>query len=360
MGHETGMKLWRVIGVAAAAAVLLVGGGAVALMRAGQQALTTGPNGPETPGALGAPYNEVSIPSGGRRLDGFLVRAPSDCKDPPAVLIYHGFNETISYWAKTQRFLYKHCVSSLVFDPTGSGDSSRSASYGRVNQDAASAYVFARAIFSGSRLYVLGHSLGAAELLHAEPGFSPQPSGVIVANGFSSLRQFWAANGGAPILVSLIPDWWDNVEAIRKVRAPLLMVHSDIDKVVPLVEAQQVYQAAPTPKSFALVHGFPHNGLRRDPSMAWWSAPLAFMGSPGESSVKLPPPSSAVPSQPDSSLAEEISREAKVRNEAQGLAATAPAQPDAQPSFGPGAPAAPGLQPPGPPPPGLQPPGPRR
>ncbi len=316
------MKRWPALALGLAVILLTVGGCATL---AGQyfadQALTTGPNGPETPADLGAPYQKVSIPSGSRRLDAYLVRAPGDCADPPAILIYHGFDETISYWAATQQFLYLHCVTSLVFDPTGSGDSPRPTSVAKVGQDASSAYGFARsALGPKTRIYVLGHSMGNAILLQAEPGFSPQPSGVIVADAFSSLRDFYAIHGAPGILAHAMPDWWDNVVAVRQVHVPVLVIHSDADKLVPLEEARRIYAAAGQPKSMTVVHGFPHNGLRRKPSEAWWASVLTFVHSPGVSTTPLGPLAAPPPAKSASANESETAREERIRAEALSLA----------------------------------------
>jgi hypothetical protein len=50
--------------------------------------------------------------------------------------------ETISDWPKAQEFLYRHCVSSVVFDPSGSGDSPRPAKIEFFRQDSVAAYDF--------------------------------------------------------------------------------------------------------------------------------------------------------------------------------------------------------------------------
>ena len=243
-----------------------------------EKMLATGPNGPETPSSVGVPYDEVTIPSHGRQLDGFLVRAPASCKDAPAILIYHGFDETISKWVEVQKLLYDHCVSSLVFDPTGSGDSTKGASLIHLGEDTVSAYAFARTAFPApTRLYLLGHSMGDAVMLGAEPGFDPQPVGIIVANGFSSLHDFYAARG-AGLLTAGMPDWWDNTQAIARVRVPVLVVHSDADKLIPLEQAQRVYAAANDPKQLVIVHGFAHNGLRHNTTLEWWAPVLKFVG----------------------------------------------------------------------------------
>jgi hypothetical protein len=57
----------------------------------------------------------------------------------------------------------------------------------------------------------------------------------------------------------MIPDVWDNVEAVSRNRAPLLVVHSDTDAVNPVSMGQQIFDAAHDPKQMVVLHGFRHN-----------------------------------------------------------------------------------------------------
>ena len=75
-----------------------------------------------------------------------------------------------------------------------------------------------------------------------------------------------------------MPDWWDNTQAIARVRVPVLVVHSDADKLIPLEQAQRVYAAANDPKQLVIVHGFAHNGLRHNTTLEWWAPVLKFVG----------------------------------------------------------------------------------
>ena len=185
-------------------------------------ALTIGPNGAATPATLGVPFEHVAIPSRGRKLDSYIVSAEPSCGDPPVLLIHHGSQETISEWVKAQNFLYQHCVSSVVFDPSGSGDSSRPASIECVGQDAVSAYRFIVSRFPHSRVYVLGHSLGNGVMLDEIPNFPGPPKGVIVANTYSSLRHQSTIRKHllSRILVYVMPDWWNNVQAVKRIHIP--------------------------------------------------------------------------------------------------------------------------------------------
>jgi alpha-beta hydrolase superfamily lysophospholipase len=241
------------------------------------RALPTGPNGPETPQSVGIPFERVAIPSGARHLDSYFVAAPARCEDPPVILIYHGIKETISLWVKAQKFLYDHCVSSVVFDPTGSGDSSRPAHFDAVAEDAVAAYRAARAHFPNTRVFVMGHSMGNGPMLRAVPSLKPAPSGVIVASAFASLRAAGLRAGGSyATLAKLSPDWWNNVKSIRRVTVPVLVVHSRADQVNPVGEGQEIYAAANQPKTLALLDGFSHNSLYGRPAETWWGPVLAF------------------------------------------------------------------------------------
>ena len=118
--------------------VVALGFGLAALMNYLEaDVLSTGPNGPQTPAAVGLKFERVAIPSGASVLDGYLVRADAvACVDPPALLIFHGVKETISEWVGAQLFLHDHCVSSLVFDYAGSGNSSKPGSLAAITADA--------------------------------------------------------------------------------------------------------------------------------------------------------------------------------------------------------------------------------
>jgi alpha-beta hydrolase superfamily lysophospholipase len=287
--------------VALIAAVLLAGAAAgvadssriaLYLMEAG--ALTTGPNGPETPARVGVAYQRRWIASGPRRLDSYVVAAPASCTDPPVVLIYLGVHETISKWVSAQKFLHDHCVSSVAFDYTGSGDSSRPARFDAVNDDSVAAYEAVQNFFPGARIFVLSHSMGAGPMLEALPRFSTPPAGVIVDGAFSSLRDYGARAGGLyALLADLSPDWWNNRRAIARVRAPILIIHSDADQVIPVGDALRLFAAAREPKRLVIIHGYKHNAIYRAPVAGDWDPVLAFMARPFAPTSRRPAPSAA-------------------------------------------------------------------
>ena len=272
-------KSGRILFFSIAAIVLLTLNGCAALLHHFEpQFLETGPNGPETPRTVGLRYERIRVSSGLRQLDGYLVRAQASNERPMAILIFHGVKETISDWVYAQRFLYEGGVSSMVFDYSGHGDSSKPGTFRNLNEDAVAAYSFFVSRFPvGTRFCVLGHSMGNGPMLAAVPQFEPAPARVVVANPFTSLRDEGAQRGTWRIVLWLIPDVWNNVQNVRHVRSPMVVVHSDTDSVIPIAMGKKVFSAAPAPKQMIILHGFKHNALMKEPSSGWWNPVLRYM-----------------------------------------------------------------------------------
>jgi len=240
--------------------------------------LVTDPNGPETPATLGIPFERLKIASGNRQLDSFLVRAPSTCQVQAAVLVFHGVGETISQWVKAQRFLYDHCISSMVFDYSGHGESTKPGTFRNLRDDVVAAYTAFSVQFAGhGRRCVLGFSMGNGPMLESVADFRPAPACVVVAGAFSSLRDAGARRGSPRFVLYMIPDIWDNVEAVSRNHAPLLVVHSDADSVNPVAMGQRIFAAAADPKQMVVLHGLSHNAPYMNPTEEWWRPVVAFL-----------------------------------------------------------------------------------
>jgi len=241
--------------------------------------ISTGPNGPETPATVGLAYERLKIPSGNRLLDAYLVEAASSCRSRAALLIFHGVGETISQWVTVQRLLYDHCISSIVFDYSGNGNSSPPGTVRNLHQDAIAAYAQFHARFaSTSRVCALGFSMGNAVLLDAYTEFHPAPDCMIVGGAFSSASDGAVHAWGIPgWMAHGFPDQWNNVAAISRSHPPLLVVHSDADRTNPLWMGERIYQAAPQPKQLVMLHGLRHNAAYRGPIEQWWAPVVTFM-----------------------------------------------------------------------------------
>jgi fermentation-respiration switch protein FrsA (DUF1100 family) len=56
---------------------------------------------------------------------------------------------------------------------------------------------------------------------------------------------------------------YDVLEKVKKIRAPLLVVHGDRDEIVPPAQGKKVFDAAPEPKKLYVIPGASHNDTYR-------------------------------------------------------------------------------------------------
>ena len=258
-------------------AVVFVGIRRFAFLAVERRGLITAPNGPDTPQSYGAPFERLTIASGDRRLDATLVHAESD--SAPALLIFHGTAEAVSYWADTQALLRRHGVTSMVFDYSGFGNSTGRATAAHLEEDADSAYaVFIRRIGPTTRPYVLGYSLGTGIVFDAVQRWTPQPAGVVFAASYSSAREGAVAFGLVPRWATfLLPDLWNNVRDARNLRQPLLVLQSDADQLFPVSMAKAVFDAATVPKEMVVLRGYRHEDGHRHPTDEFWTPVVRFL-----------------------------------------------------------------------------------
>ncbi|MDX2184327.1 MAG: alpha/beta hydrolase [Gemmatimonadaceae bacterium] len=269
---------WKIISAAVVAtvALLLILGRAVAYRAIEHQGLITPPNGPETPLTFGAPFTSLSLTSGDRRLDAVAVDAAQD--SAPVIVVFHGTNEAVSYWADVQALWRSQGVASLVFDYSGFGRSTGRPSAVHCDEDARVAYAAARAHFGAHRRYiVIGYSLGTGILLAAAHAFQPAPAGLAVVSGYSSAKEAAVAFLGIPRFVSMaLPDLWNNVQSVRALTLPVLVLHSRDDKTFPMWMAEAVQRSAGGPSRLVQLSGFEHADGHLRPTVEYWRPVLDF------------------------------------------------------------------------------------
>jgi len=228
-----------------------------------RELLVTKPMGPETPADCGLDCERFVVTSGPRELQAWFVRPPADRVTRSAVLIFHGTHEAISQWVPAQRYLAEHGIASMVFDYSGYGDSTGAPTVANLRQDVQAAYrAFSLRTGPESSRFLLGYSLGTGCLLDGVPAFGDSFDGVALIAGFTSARAASIARGVLPRWLSFgLPDLYNNVRAVKRLRRPLLIVHSADDARLPAWMAERLLIAANEPKRLVMLAGLQHNGM---------------------------------------------------------------------------------------------------
>jgi fermentation-respiration switch protein FrsA (DUF1100 family) len=170
------------------------------------------------------------------------------------LLALHGNASNIANRAAIYDVLHKAPGNVLALEYRGYGHSEGSPSEAGIyrDADAAYAYVVQTKGVDAKRVIAFGQSLGTAVATHV--AMQHAVGGLILEAPFPSASRlarkvFWFLPGAS----LAVHGQFNTGEWIKSVRAPILIVHCEQDPVIPFAFGQEVYEAAPEPKTFVAV-----------------------------------------------------------------------------------------------------------
>lgn len=217
-----------------------------------------------TPAAIGLPYEDIHLRTeDGVALHGWLVSAPVKAGQVPrrTLLFFHGNAGNISHRLDSLRIFAELGLDVFIFDYRGYGRSGGSPSEEGTYRDAAAAWHWLtreRGIDPG-QIVLFGRSLGAAVAIELATG--TDPAGLIVESAFTSVPDLGAEL--YPFLpVRLLSRYrYDSLGRIASVKAPVLVVHSRGDEIIPFHHGQALFAAARRAKQFLELQGGHNDGF---------------------------------------------------------------------------------------------------
>jgi hypothetical protein len=206
-----------------------------------------------TPADVGLAYEDVALQTrDGVRLHAWFIPV----EQPRAsVLFCHGNAGNISHRLDSIRLLHSLGLQVLIFDYRGYGRSegtaSEKGSYRDV--DAAWHYLLEVRDLPEAGIIIFGRSLGAA--VAADLASRTRPAAVILESAFTSVPDM--AAGIYPWLpVRLLSRYrYDNLDKMALISAPLLLVHSRQDEIIPFAHGERLFERAREPKQFLEISG---------------------------------------------------------------------------------------------------------
>uniref|UniRef100_A0A8C4EJQ0 Si:ch211-117n7.6 n=1 Tax=Dicentrarchus labrax TaxID=13489 RepID=A0A8C4EJQ0_DICLA len=206
----------------------------------------------------------------------------------PVFIYLHGNTGTSIMCQQVLSALGYHA---LVLDYRGFGDSTGEPTEAGLTTDALYLYNWVKARSGNSLVVIWGHSLGTGVATNIAVKLTEQGvlfDGVILEGAFNSARQKMPGNPFAwyywtfPGFGYFFQEPWAENKAVfpteenlKKMRSPILFLHSEDDHLVPIHIAQQMYEVAANAQnaervklvSFEGSLGYLHNGLYRDPRL---------------------------------------------------------------------------------------------
>ena len=216
-----------------------------------------------TPDRLGMKFEELRIPVGSGADRGELQAwwIPAGQPNAPTLLYLHGNYRNIGNNLEHTLRLHNLGFNVLLSDYRGYGKSSGGRpNEAKVYQDAEAAwqYLLKQRGVKPQQAFIYGHSLGGAIAIDLAM-HHPEAAGLIIESSFTSMVEM-----GKLAYPFLPVDWlldqrFDALKKISRLKIPVLLIHGTWDKRVPVQMAQQLYAAAPQPKTLTLIEGGEHN-----------------------------------------------------------------------------------------------------
>jgi hypothetical protein len=212
-----------------------------------------------TPEAIGLAYQDITLgTTDGERLHGWFVPHPSA---RATLLFAHGNAGNISHRLESIRLFHELGLAVLIFDYRGYGRSSGTTTEQGTYRDADAAwrYLVDERGISPEAIVLFGRSLGAAVI--ADLAARTRPGAVILESAFTSVPDMAAR------LYPWLPVRWlasyryDNAEKVRKFTAPVMVIHSRDDEIIPFGQGEQLFAAANEPKQFLELDGGHNDGF---------------------------------------------------------------------------------------------------
>ncbi len=213
----------------------------------------------ETPGEAGLEYRDLVLDTDDReRLHGWWIGARGESLGH--LLLCHGNAGNIGDRVLHAELLTAGGFDVLLFDYRGYGRSSGRPSEEGTYRDAraALAWLLDQPEVDLSRLFYLGESLGGAVAL--DLALERPPAGLVLLSAFTGVREMSRLH--YPFVPAvLVPDVYPTLRRIRRLRAPLFVLHGDHDEIVPLSQGRTLFEVAPGPKRMHVFPGLGHNDL---------------------------------------------------------------------------------------------------
>jgi uncharacterized protein len=243
---------------------ILVSAALVAFLWFRQESMLFLPNIPSrqhmaTPDDIGLPYEALRIGTAdGEQLDAWFIPAR---QERAVLLFFHGNAGNISHRLDSLRIFHGLDLSVLILDYRGYGQSTGRPTEQGTYEDARAAwrYLVEERGVPADRIVLFGRSLGGAVAtwLAAEH----PPAGLIVESTFRSVPDLAAEIYWFLPVRQLARLEYPAEELISTVQAPVLVVHSREDEIIPFRHGEALHAAARRPKQLLELSGGHNTGF---------------------------------------------------------------------------------------------------
>jgi len=190
----------------------------------------------------------------------------SASKKFPSILYFHGNGETVGDYSYLSRFYNENGINLFVADYRGYGVSGGKPTVTNMISDSHKIFHRFKAILEEegfrSSYFLMGRSLGSIPAVEIAYHYQNQLRALIIDSGTANnFRQLWSHLESIENDISS-GNIFQNKEKIRSINIPTCIIHGEIDQIIPVQEAIDLYKnSAAEEKDIFIVSNAGHNDL---------------------------------------------------------------------------------------------------
>lgn len=175
----------------------------------------------------------------------------------PSILFFHGNGEIVADYDDLGPLVARMGVNFMPVDYRGYGRSGGSPSVSSMMKDCHAIYEFCRGWLSdsgfGGTFIVMGRSLGSASALELASSYAGRIDALIIDSGFAYALPLLRLIGADPDRLGLREEeGFRNTDKIRQFRGPTLVIHAELDHIIPYSDGVTLFESSPAERKTML------------------------------------------------------------------------------------------------------------
>ena len=185
----------------------------------------------------------------------------------PNILFFHGNGEIVADYDEMGPLYNRIGVNFLPMDYRGYGRSTGEPTITNMMKDCHIIFDFVKNWLSEEGykgpLILMGRSLGSASALELVSHYKDEVDGLIIESGFAFSGPLFQLLGIDLKAIDFKEEaGLGNLDKIRKVDKPTLIIHAELDQIIPFSDGQALYDASPSrDKTLLKIPGANHNDI---------------------------------------------------------------------------------------------------
>ena len=188
-------------------------------------------------------------------------------KDFHNILFFHGNGEICQDYDDIAQYYHHFKLNIIIADYRGYGLSDGKPNKENLHLDSLKIFKYVNSYLQKEKyvngISVMGRSLGSASACHIISKHEKDITCCIIESGFATELPLFSLRDINPEDINFnLEDGFENLKKLKKYKKPLLIIHADLDEIVPFSQADiMILEAGSDVKDLFKVNGAGHNNV---------------------------------------------------------------------------------------------------